>query len=152
MSDCLNTFSPLHALLVSDRTARQTDQQTDSKMYRWTDRWTSLHLTGHVIDTTDYGATPLHHHKASLQWPASHKSNIHRTSRITSCTSINNHVCSDFLFLKNNLTTAMWLKNAEKIEQTFKTSVAYLIEIIKLKIFTNVSWPRIFNEIYVSCE
>lgn len=46
----------------------------------------------------------------------------------------------------------MWLKNAEKIEQTFKTSVAYLIEIIKLKNFTYVSWPRIFNEIYVSCE
>lgn len=101
------------ALLVSDRTARQTDRQTDSRMYRWTDRWTSPHLTGHVIDTTDYGATPLHHHKASLQWPASHKSNIHRTSRITSCTSINNHVCSDVLFFKNNLTTAMWLKNAE---------------------------------------
>lgn len=57
-----------------------------------------------------------------------------------------------FLFFKNNLTTAMWLKNAEKIEQTFKASVAYLIEIIKLKNFTYVSWPRIFNEIYVSCE
>lgn len=94
-------------------TDRRTDRQTDSRMYRWTDWWTSPHLTGHVIDTTDYRATPLHHHKASLQWPASHKSNIHRTSRITSCTSINNHVCSDVLFFKNNLTTAMWLKNAE---------------------------------------
>lgn len=34
----------------------------------------------------------------------------------------------------------MWLKNAEKIEQTFKTSVAYLIEVIKWKIFPYVSW------------
>lgn len=95
------------------KTDRPTERQTDSRMYRWTDWWTSPHLTGHVIDTTDYGATPLHHHKANLQWPASHKSNIHRTSRITYCTSINNHVCSDVLFFKNNLTTARWLKNAE---------------------------------------
>lgn len=103
----LNTFSHLHCWWDTCRTARETD----SRMYGWTNRWTSPHLIGHIIDTTDYGATPLHHHKANLL--ASHKSNIHRTSRITSCTSINNHVCSDVLFFKNNLTTAMWLKNAE---------------------------------------
>lgn len=41
-----------------------------------------------------------------------------------------------FFFL-NNLTTAMWLKNAEYIEhveQTFKASVVYFIEMIQFKI------------------
>lgn len=76
------------------------DRQTVGCMNGSTNRWTSPHLTGH---TTDYEATPLHHHKANFNGDlASHKLNIHRTSWITSCTSINNHVrlfkCCCFFF------------------------------------------------------
>lgn len=123
----VNTFSPHYCWW--GRTARQTD----SRMYEWTNRWTSPHLTGH---TTDYEATPLHHHKANFNGDlASHKLNIHRTSLITSCTSINNHVrlfrCCCFFF------KIIWLLQCGSRMQN---TLNMLNKLLKLQLFILLKW------------
>lgn len=109
------------------------DRQTVGCMNGSTNRWTSPHLTWY---TTDYGATPLHHHKANFNGDlASHKLNIHRTSWITSCTSINNHVClfkCCCFFFK-----IIWLLQCGSRMQN---TLNMLNKLLKLQLFILLKW------------